>query len=198
MSRREEIIDCLVDMYRRDSMRTDFTISELARKVDIGKSTIYEYFKTKDEILTQSILRVINQGIKSIFERNSNDELPFEESLKDEIKYILSIATDSRFIMNVVNPDFKRMIPEENRSEIMGRMQEVSKFYEERFQNIFKKGILEGVIKPEQAQYKSMLISSMVAGSVMRMTNSNDFVTENFDISTYIDKMYETILKVLS
>ena len=198
MSRREEIIDCLVDMYRRDSMRTDFTISELARKVDIGKSTIYEYFKTKDEILTQSILRVINQGIKSIFERNSNDELPFEESLKDEIKYILSIATDSRFIMNVVNPDFKRMIPEENRSEIMGRMQEVSKFYEERFQNIFKKGILEGVIKPEQDQYKSMLISSMVAGSVMRMTNSNDFVTENFDISTYIDKMYETILKVLS
>ena len=198
MSRREEIIDCLVDMYRRDSMRTDFTISELASKVDIGKSTIYEYFKTKDEILTQSILRVINQGIKSIFERNSNDELPFEESLKDEIKYILSIATDSRFIMNVVNPDFKRMIPEENRSEIMGRMQEVSKFYEERFQNIFKKGILEGVIKPEQDQYKSMLISSMVAGSVMRMTNSNDFVTENFDISTYIDKMYETILKVLS
>ena len=63
MSRRDEILDAVISKFQEEGFSTDLTISQIANKVDIGKSTIYEYFKTKDDVFKEALLKISKENI---------------------------------------------------------------------------------------------------------------------------------------
>ena len=82
MSRKDEILDAVIEIFQNRGIQANFTISELARNVDIGKSTIYEYFTTKEEIITEAIFKVIDSSISLISNRTIAQEDTFEQAFK--------------------------------------------------------------------------------------------------------------------
>ena len=196
MARKDEILDALVDIFRQKGVGSDFTISELARKVNIGKSTIYEYFSTKDDILKEAIGRVIGTSIERIFDRNSIEGHTFEEAFKSEMRFLFDLAKSSRFLIGLITPELRRSMPANHQEDFKEQMQNVAKYYEKRFVDIFTKGIEEGIFNQENVAINTMLISSLVTGSIIRYANADSAVTEALNIEEYIDALHQATIKL--
>lgn len=198
MNRRTEILEAVLEIFKTNGISNDFTMSELASKLDIGKSTIYDYFKTKEEILTNAVVYMIDLVTKSILERTENNELSFEEYLKTELAYLFDVATSSHLLMSGLSPQFKFSISDNCKLELREKLKEVNVFYKERFNGIFIKGIKEGVIPPKLDEYDEALVTSIVAGSIVRMSNRILNGDSKLDLTTYIGKTYDAIILILN
>ena len=198
MSRKTEILDALIDIFKTKGIQSDFTISELARKVDIGKSTIYEYFDTKDEILAEAFYRIFEKAITSIRERQVDSELNFEQALKDELRFVFNLASSSSFMFELLTPDFHDNVPNTLKGNFANEMKLTAKHYETTFRNIVVKGIEEGVLQDDNLPIKGMLFGSLVSGSITRMTNFNNMEIGEFDMEQYIDAIYQTAIKLFN
>jgi len=196
MSRKIEILDALIDIFRNQGIGSDFTISQLAKKVDIGKSTIYEYFKTKDEILEGAMCRVVEQGVASIYNREIDSSLNFEQAFKEEIRHLFDLAINSRFLMNLMNPTFKKQLPRETHGQVRELVSGVREYYEKRFADIYQKGFIEGKIKMDNTIVNALLISSLVTGSIIRLINDPDNQLSDLDIDEYIDALFLASVKI--
>lgn len=194
MSRRDEILDALIEIFRTEGLGSDFTIKELADKVHIGKSTIYEYFKTKDEILQEAVCRVVDTSIEEIKSATLVDGT-FEDQVRAEFIRLFNIAKNSRFLFTLASPHNK-MVPADPDKNLKDKVKSIQGLYQERFGQIFMKGVEEGVLKPDILLDNVLIIYSLVTGSILTLANSNLEISENVDIDQYIDKVYSTIIKV--
>ena len=147
MARKDEILDALLDIFKQKGVGSDFTISELAQKVNIGKSTIYEYFKTKDDILKEAIHRVIGTTMTKVINRGEIEETTFEEAFKSEMYFLFGLAENSRFLLNFITPELRKSMPDPIKEGMKSQMQNVAKFYEKRFEKIFSFGFQYLLIK---------------------------------------------------
>jgi AcrR family transcriptional regulator len=195
LARKEEILDALIVIFRKQGIESDFTMSQLAKEVNIGKSTIYEYFKTKDEVLQQAICRVVDEAVDSIQNREVI-EGNFEELFKYEVYTLFNIALSSRFLFNLITPGFKKQMNIDHRKEMSDKVSGVSKFYKERFMSIFMKGVVEGKLNPILLEENNLVITSMVTGSILTLANSNVDIEENLNVKEYIEKVFAAIIKL--
>lgn len=194
MSRKIEILDALIEIFRTQGVSSDFTIKELADKVNIGKSTIYEYFSTKDEILQEAIIRVINKSIEEIESPLLVHET-FETQMKSEFIRLFNLAQNSRFLVGLITPG-KKPLDDASGECMREKMKSIQKFYQDRFQEIFTKGIEEGLLQPHSVAENVLVIYSLVTGSIMTLANSNLAISENVNVEEYIDKIYNVVLKI--
>jgi len=79
----EEVLAMLNDRVDYKSI----TLSEVAKRCGMGKSTIYEYFTSKDEMVFNSIIFYLNRMIK--FFANGFKVTTFRASLKTFIKAVI-------------------------------------------------------------------------------------------------------------
>jgi AcrR family transcriptional regulator len=196
LARKEEILNALLDIFKNQGVGTDFTISQLAAKVNIGKSTIYEYFKTKDDILKEAIYQVVRESFDMIYKRGSIDDLSFEEAFKSEMMFLFSLHNENRFLVNFLSPEFRKIIPSSIQAEFGDSVQEVITYYEKRFIEIFTKGIIEEIIPKENSVINTLLISSLISGTVMRYANTRVGETEDLNLEEYTDAIYQAAVKI--
>lgn len=197
MSRKLEILDALIDILNTKGLDANFSISELAQKVDIGKSTIYEYFDTKDEILSEAVIRIFERAIESVHNHKIDMELPFEELMKNELRYTFTLARDSSHIFRYMMPMQSDALPKHVRNSGIGsEIRKSAHRFEQIFREIITKGVAEGLLTPGDIVIQGTLFASLISGSINRITNSNIEESETIDIDRYIDALYLIILEV--
>ncbi len=195
MGRKEEILDALIEILTNKGISSNFKMKELAEKVNIGKSTIYEYFDTKDELLHQAVCRLVENSIKSIYSLEINEEDNFEVSFKKDLHFLFNLSLNSSNVLNMVNPGFENYMPAESKKEIMTQVNAIRTHYNKKFEALFKKGILEGVLIAENMLTNNLMISSLVVGSIIRIGNQEVKITEQ-ELKDYIDAVYVTVLRI--
>ncbi|MGL4911651.1 MAG: TetR/AcrR family transcriptional regulator [Romboutsia sp.] len=65
-------------------------VSDISKSAGIGKGTVYEYFKSKEEVIAKSILYKINREFKSILEA-SNTAVGFKEKCNVGFEEIMKV-----------------------------------------------------------------------------------------------------------
>ena len=73
--RRQDILSAALETFFEKGVETA-SMSEIARRAEIGKSTIYEYFPSKNELLLETytwLLREISQQVQAVFAREEDD-----------------------------------------------------------------------------------------------------------------------------
>lgn len=195
LARKEEILDALIDIFRKEGLSSDFTMSQLAKKVNIGKSTIYEYFKTKDEVLQLAVFRVVEQAVE-MMKNHQLQEGSFEEMFKKELLNLFQIAFNSRFLFQLITPKFRQANEPKMQDEMTSKVQDIPLFYEKRFGLILQKGIEEKLIDPEKLEENSLLVVSMITGSIMRLANGNIEISKSLNLEDYINKVYDALIKI--
>jgi len=196
MSRRTEILDALLDIFKSQGINKSFTIKELAEKVDIGKSTIYEYFETKEELLNQAFERLIKNNAELLIEIEYDPNLSFEELIKNELYHLMNLALESCNLTDLINPGINRAFPQNVRDALRIYAISLKEHYLERFYHIFQKGILEGELLLDAVEENSFAINSLVAGCIISVGNlRNDKI--NLKIDELVEKIYIAILKIV-
>jgi len=169
-------------------------MSSLARNLDIGKSTIYEYFENKDDIIKASILKYLDDRFRYVKELFYVEASSFEESFKKQLTTLLRVASESRTLIETLSPGFFKKLPESVQAEVKAKMEEARNTMQEGFVAIFMRAAQEGVIPVDITPEKSMVVTSMVIGSIMIFSDSRT----QLDVDSFVNEIYNSALKVLN
>lgn len=138
----EEVLGMLNDRVDYKSI----TLSEVARRCGMGKSTIYEYFVSKDEMVFNSIIFYLNRMIK--FFSNGFKITTFRASLKVFIKaVIITMKANYWMVMPWTFIDnYAPFLTEEDADTISELLYKCKDVILELFSAICDKGVEEGIL----------------------------------------------------
>ncbi|OCL27288.1 hypothetical protein U472_07430 [Orenia metallireducens] len=139
------ILDAALDLFSEKGFAAT-SIREIAEKVGIRKSSIYNHFKSKEDIFETLFSILGAKTIKGIFE---NKEL--QEKINHPYDFLKIFAKlVKKFVDNLEEEKLLKVMLMEHNSEVVRRMMK-EKFLEEDREiliKIFKEMIEKGLIKP--------------------------------------------------
>ena len=192
LNRKDQIIEAVILKFQEEGFSTDLTITEIAKSVNIGKSTVYEYFKSKDDVIKEALVKMSDLNTDRIFNIENIENMKFEEAFKAQLVILFHIASESRMMFEVFSKDFKNQLPLAIQGELMEKMHEVKELIEQRFVMIMIKGVNEGLISIDQDPVSVNVISGLVVGSMLRYSDAD----ANLDLHQFVNKVYEAVIKL--
>ena len=161
--KKEDILEAAILVFSRKGF-SEATISDIALESGIGKGTVYEYFRTKGEIVLESF-RFIISGMEKEFEDILDLKIPAKERLGQMIDSICSFVSgdNSGLVDLMINYWGEAMRGRESKEAIFD---DLKRFYKD-FRKIFSRLIMEGIkegsfrkdIHPENAA--SLILASL-------------------------------------
>jgi AcrR family transcriptional regulator len=150
-----------------------FTMSDLTKRLSISKSSLYEHFSSKDELIA-TILDIVLQDLREQEEKIYNSDLPVVEKLKAAL--LISPKAFESFHDRVYD-DLRLTYP--------GEWKKVTQFRQERMNrlsDLLSQGMEAAIIRPVNIKIVQQMIIS-----TMNDLNSYRFLSENN--MTYPDAM---------
>jgi AcrR family transcriptional regulator len=140
--RRRQIFEATARVFAAKGFH-NATVNEIAHEAGLGKGTIYEYVRSKKELL----FLIIEEGHSLLFEKIDKIEkmdIPPEEKLRAVIHIQLHILNEYRDAARALVPAVEALgFSEEDKA----RMHEIFFKYSDSFKKIFDEGIQAGVFR---------------------------------------------------
>jgi len=158
-ARRREIFNAAVDSFLKKGFQ-ETTMREIAELAGMGKSTLYDYFKNKDEILTF----IFEEGIHDVFERAqqiAQQDMPLIERIQQIAQMHLEFLVAHKNLYLILTQEIQRLKMQSQQRIQLGRYA-----YQDLMRSLIEEGIREGVFRPVDALLAArLLVNSM--GSVV-------------------------------
>lgn len=191
MSTKDKIVDTVIELLKQNVKYEEISMTMVAEKVGIGKSTIYDYFNTKSELLIVSVYKYINILEQDLLDFNLN-EYNFHDAFIEQL---------NKFLNNNITPDFALAFITDNKTLFTDDLNKVGLYLNNiqnkisnRFIDIFQKGIEEKIIKINNTENIEYLLNSMILGAIAVKCKLNQ---ENKDINIF-ESLYDAIVKILN
>lgn len=154
---RAEIVDVARKVFSRKGYRQT-TMEAIARAAKMGKSSIYYYYKSKEDIFEAVVVKEAQVLKRQLIKVISSGETPIER-LKDYIMFRLyHVKTVSNFYAVLNEDDLGQM-------KFVKRVRE--KFEEEEFKmvrDVLEKGMKDGAFVINNADIGAMAFTTMLKG----------------------------------
>jgi TetR/AcrR family transcriptional regulator len=154
--KRERVLTAATDLFaERGFHRTE--MDEIARRAGISKGSLYNYFKSKDELF----LHICNLGIHG-FRESVWREIPadwdiyrqVEELFRREVPLILEHPQNFQIYLNLASSGMKRFADRYTRKG--------EEFGARRLKALLREGIARGIVRPDlDIRYTAFLIHSL-------------------------------------
>lgn len=188
----EEVLAMLNDRVDYKSI----TLSEVAKRCGMGKSTIYEYFASKDEMVFNSIIFYLNRMVK--FFSAGFKVTTFRASLKTFIKAVI-ITMKANFWM--VMPwtfldNYAPFLAEEDADTITEMLYKCKEVILALFTSICEKGEEEGVL----FEISDSAINFAYNGIIGSLSEEIDaeYDLEDEDSKAFIEELATNVVKQLN
>ncbi len=181
---KDRIIEVAISHIKNIGQIDHLTMASLAQDANIGKSTIYEYFKNKAEVIEEAIKGIVDYYTNGFLELELTT---FQDSFYHHIGYLMDAIEECRSFVVVVNREVKSINIIGDTKELICRSQEI---YIERMMKIFQLGFLENKLK-EQITSNDYLIMGLLNG-IFGLYGSKQIKD---DKEIIIKNLYDTILK---
>lgn len=70
--KRKAILEAALRMLDQEQNTAAVTVAGIAQEAQIGKGTVYEYFKSKEEIFLQALFYYLDRSMQSILSASSS------------------------------------------------------------------------------------------------------------------------------
>lgn len=166
----------------------NLSVAALAKAAGVGKGTMYEYFKNKDEI----VFEIVNILMQKHTQRLQQD-IEIHTSTKEKVKLL------SQFFYSEEEEDLREIYKEfisisltDPSDEMLHYQTEQMSNYYEWFKEIIQNGIDSGELKPEAYELSMGLF---VAAKGMFVVSNTTFAIE--DIEKELNLFIDTIFKLM-
>ncbi len=191
------IYNAVIDIIEAQGFNSNIKISDIAKKAGIGKGTVYEYFKNKDEILAGSIMYLLQTSMKDILNDNMENNLKFKEELINHINKVLTVLSyNIGFHSLLVSQNVGCMLSEDMKNQIKAMVQEMRASHREIFNNIINKGICEGAISEDVEEFNIEVAKTTIMSSILEHIHKNKI--SNRTEEEFVNKLYNVVVKILS
>lgn len=140
----EKIISVAAALIRRKGIKGS-SFQEIANKVGIHKSTVFYYFKSKEELLLRILEKSVNEVNSELRRITSNNELKPEEKLKEAFNSHLTLMTGKHSdSVNAYLYEF-RNLSKKNRKIYLEKRKAYEKDFEKIIAEMKTKGYFDGL-----------------------------------------------------
>jgi len=181
-STRNKILLATVGFIKDDSNYEQLTLSKIALAANIGKSTVYDYFKSKEELFEETSLFLLSYYDEIVFQDLTNNN--FSQSFHEQVKRLIFVVRDARIITDAVFNHHSENITTINSKKIETRIDEFQEKLNLRFQEIFMLAVNENIIyNQNKEKYKKHVILAIISGLLYQHVNNKIDIEENELIS---------------
>ena len=153
--RRQEIFDASVHLFLEQGFN-ETSMREIAAAAGIGKATLYDYLKNKDEILLYFFEREI-QEMYGRAEAIARESLPVAEKLRRIVQAQLEYWVARRAFYPKLALEAQRLaLPSQQ------RIQAARHAYQDMLRGLIEEGIREGAFRPVDAMLATRLLLNLV------------------------------------
>jgi AcrR family transcriptional regulator len=153
--RRQEIFDASVHLFAEKGF-AETSMREIAAAAGIGKATLYDYFRTKDEILLSFIEREV-YGIADQAAEIVRQDLPAAEKLRRIMRIHLAYWLPRRAFYLRLTIEAQRLALQRQQ-----RIQAARHAYQDMLRDLVEVGIREGAFRPVDSLLATRLLLMMV------------------------------------
>jgi AcrR family transcriptional regulator len=157
--RRKEIFDASVHLFL-DKGFYETSMHEIAKAAGIGKSTLYDYFETKDEILVSYFEDAIQAITKRAGEILQQD-LDIPEKLRRIMQMHLEYLVDSKQIFLRLSLEAQRLS-----AESQEKIQIKRHAYQDMIRALIEEGIRQKIFRPVNPLFAARMIFSLLSIAV--------------------------------
>jgi AcrR family transcriptional regulator len=159
------------------------TIDEIAAAAGISKMTIYKYFPSKEDLLTEILVQMSEKALKPIMEKIDGTESPVEK-----IEYIFSLGTNAARTIPVVL--YKDIL---ETPSVVEKLQQYKKDHMfSIWYKILQEGIDQGEIRPFDIEFMAHFLSDMSVHLDWTKLLSNSFyLDEEKGIGWLVENIYD-------
>jgi len=171
-NRRRDILDKAREMFSRLSYHK-VSLEDISNSLGIGKSTMYHYFPTKEDLFNEVIRENMNRLLDHVYQSLDESKL-FEEQLKDLIYLTLQFFEENRDVILLLmreKLDFMNITTMKNRFE--GKW----KLYYDQFINRFSKNLEKAKDEGKVLPLDTTLLLSNIFGTLFAV--SFDYTLNN-------------------
>jgi len=155
--RRLDIVKVALNLFQVKGIEKT-SMREIADLAGLGKSSLYDFFQSKDEIVVYAIEVQVNNAIITV-QDIINANLPLEQSLREIMKINLAYSKENNILFMWLAT--KAYFLNEDYQE---RIKKVRHTYQNIVQTVIEQGIKEGLFRVTNAELASrLLINSMLS-----------------------------------
>ncbi|MCU0105666.1 TetR/AcrR family transcriptional regulator [Acholeplasma vituli] len=189
---KDRIIRVLVEHIKQGNNLNELSLSKIAQEAEIGKSTVYEHFKSKEDMISSTYAYLLNQYKTILLEPIEMKD--FKASFKAQILRILFVMRDAKNIMDAIMDIQLDGIPS-LKQEHQALMENIQTEMNARFIEIMKLGVHSKEFNPSSMNpYAKYIIQSLISGLLLSYLKEDMGLTED----GITDLIYNQVLKALN
>lgn len=157
--RRHQIFHQVVNIFLKKGFQ-ETSMREIAETAGLGKSTLYDYFKTKDEILVyffEDQLNDVTEEAQSIALKNLSADKRLRQIMEKHLENLQ--ANKSLFLK--LSLESQRLKPESQK-----QIQEKQNAYQDLIRALIEEGIREGVFRKVNSLLAARLLINSISSAV--------------------------------
>ncbi len=193
MSTKDKILSAVIAHIKEGDNLEQITISKIAAEAEIGKSTVYEHFSSKEDMVSETYTYLLNY-YENILMSDIQD-MSFKNAFIEQINKILFVMKDAKIIMNaIMNFDQEAFIHQGKHMEMHAT--EIRDKMKDRFTSIFKLGIIEGILEPKVPKpYTGHVVQALISGLLFQYVNEAIDIEESALCELIYDQALEIVKK---
>ncbi len=142
------------------------TVSQVARQADMGRGTLYWYYKSKEDIFRSIVQQFMSEATEKI-NRQLQTNISFESKIKGFIRDWLELATREEDIARIMYSVFSQS----HGKFAQEMLKSVKKMYLdiiEILKNCFAREILKGQMRPADTRRLARLLIGLLDGIILQ------------------------------
>lgn len=156
-ARREEIVGVALRLIAENGFQKT-SMREIAALSNMGKSSLYDFFKTKDEIVVYAVEKEIEETLQKVHKIIANESSP-EQCLRKIMLNHLGVPKQYRTVLMWLNTE-SDYLEEEYRK----RLKAVRYAYQDIIKSVIENGVTAGIFRKTDADLITrLLINSVIA-----------------------------------
>ncbi len=188
---KEKLLHTLVGYIKKGEDIEKVALSKIAHDAEIGKSTVYEYFESKEQMIIETY-RYLLKHYENILLADL-EAMDFKGALFEELSRTLLVLKDARTLMEAI-----MRVPhhQELRIDIAlkDEIQAIQKSMEQRFANIMYLGAVEGIYPYREPQKETpYVIRAIISGLLFQFMNDEMDMTEE----ELLNLIYREIIRLV-
>lgn len=189
--KKEKILEASIKVFSKKGLKNT-KISDIALKAGIGKGTLYEYFKSKDEVFSATFYFFMERLDKAISHRLFRIHDPMEK-----LRAYFSVWTEvleGEYLdyLGIVLDFWAEGVRQRDNTWLI----DLNELYSENIKildNLFSKCVAKGKIKPVNTKIMASIMLGALDGLLIQLIMN----PESFNIKKSIDLLVETMIQGL-
>jgi AcrR family transcriptional regulator len=185
---KEKILDTARSIFTRFGIKKS-TMDEIAKKIRMGKSTLYHYFKSKEDIFLAVVKResdTLKKSLQEVLENKDAPEDKFRNYVKTRMKYLKELSVYYSTLTDAYFDIYS--FAEEVREDFQN-------FELESLKNIFAEGVEKQVFDLKNPELAARMIIIAFKGFEYLLITKEEAPDVESEFDMFIDMFFEGILK---